>query len=112
MGETGICFLLRKFSTNDKYVHWPGKCKSRNLRLLRKQLDFISYGSQNYALVGFRYGGAQGAGIGKAIGGVIKTGDLDFQKALSDFGTGWSLGKVGEGFGLESGGGIKSIFGE
>ena len=55
------------------------------------------------ALVGFSYGGARGAGIGKAIGGVIKTGDLDFQKALSDFGTGWSLGKVGEGFGLQGG---------
>ena len=55
------------------------------------------------ALVGFSYGGAQGAGIGKAIGGVIKTGDLDFGKALSDFGTGWSLGKIGEGFGLQGG---------
>ena len=55
------------------------------------------------ALVGFSYGGAQGAGIGKAIGGVIKTGDLDFGKALSDFGTGWSLGKMGEGFGLQGG---------
>ena len=55
------------------------------------------------ALVGFSYGGAKGAGIGKVIGGVIKTGDLDFQKALSDFGTGWSLGKVGEGFGLQGG---------
>ena len=55
------------------------------------------------ALVGFSYGGAKGAGIGKAIGGVIKTGDLDFTKALSDFGTGWTLGKVGEGFGLQGG---------
>ena len=55
------------------------------------------------ALVGFRYGGAQGAGIGKAIGGVIKTGDLDFGKALSDFGTGYSLGNVATGFGLQQG---------
>ncbi len=54
-------------------------------------------------LVGFRYGGARGAGIGKAIGGVIKTGDLDFGKALSDFGTGWSLGNVATGFGLQQG---------
>ena len=54
-------------------------------------------------LVGFRYGGAQGAGIGKAIGGVIKTGDLDFQKALSDFGTGWTLGNVATGMGMQQG---------
>lgn len=54
-------------------------------------------------LVGFRYGGARGAGIGKAIGGVIKTGDLDFGKALSDFGTGWTLGNVATGFGLQQG---------
>ena len=54
-------------------------------------------------LVGFRYGGARGAGIGKAIGGVIKTGDLDFGKALSDFGTGWSLGNVATGMGMQQG---------
>ena len=55
------------------------------------------------ALVGFRYGGAKGAGIGKAIGGVIKTGDLDFQRALSDFGTGWALGNFATGMGMQQG---------
>ena len=55
------------------------------------------------AAVGFSYGGPTGAGIGKALGGVIKTGDLDFQKALSDFGTGWALGNFGKGMGLQEG---------
>ena len=59
------------------------------------------------ALVGFRYGGPMGAAIGKTVGGVIKTGDFDFQDALTDFGTGWSLGNLATGFGLQPG---KSIF--
>ena len=59
------------------------------------------------ALVGFSYGGPMGAAIGKTIGGVVKTGDFDFQDALTDFGTGWSLGNLATGFGLQPG---KSIF--
>ena len=63
------------------------------------------------ALVGFAYGGPKGAGIGKAIGGVIKTGDVDFQRALSDFGTGWALGNFATGMGMKGDQGFKSIFG-
>ena len=64
------------------------------------------------ALVGFAYGGPKGAGIGKAIGGVIKTGDVDFQRALSDFGTGWALGNFATGMGMKGGQGMGSIFGD
>jgi len=62
------------------------------------------------ALVGFSYGGPMGAAIGKTIGGVIKTGDFDFQDALTDFGTGWALGNFATGVGMQGGQGFKSIF--
>lgn len=62
------------------------------------------------ALVGFRYGGPMGAAIGKTVGGVIKTGDFDFQDALTDFGTGWALGNFATGVGMQGGQGFKSIF--
>ena len=69
------------------------------------------------SIVGFAYGGPMGAGIGKAIGGVIKTGDLDFQSALTDFGTGWAMGNFATGMGMKGGvakgqglGGMKTIF--
>jgi LysM repeat protein len=62
------------------------------------------------SIVGFAYGGPKGAGIGKAIGGVIKTGDLDFQNALTDFGTGWAMGNFATGMGMKGGRGFKSIF--
>jgi len=55
------------------------------------------------SIVGFRFGGAMGAGIGKAIGGVLKTGDIDFKNALTDFGTGWALGSFAEGMGMQEG---------
>ena len=55
------------------------------------------------SIVGFSYGGATGAGIGKALGGIIKTGDVDFQAALTDFGTGWALGNFAKGVGLQEG---------
>ena len=62
-------------------------------------------------IVGFAYGGPMGAGIGKAIGGVLKTGDLDFKDALTDFGTGWAMGNFATGMGMKGGQGFKSIFG-
>ena len=64
------------------------------------------------ALVGFSYGGPMGAAIGKTIGGVIKTGDFDFQDALTDFGTGWALGNFATGMGMQGRRGIGSIFGD
>ena len=63
-------------------------------------------------VIGFSMGGNIGAGIGKAIGGVIKTGDLDFQRALTDFGTGWAMGNFATGMGMQGGQGFKSIFGK
>ena len=62
------------------------------------------------ATVGFSMGGPMGSAIGKAIGGVVKTGDLDFQRALTDFGTGWAAGNFATGMGLQGGEGFKSIF--
>jgi len=62
------------------------------------------------SMVGFAYGGPMGAGIGKAIGGVLKTGDLDFKDALTDFGTGWAMGNFTTGMGMKGGRGFKSIF--
>ena len=55
------------------------------------------------SIVGFRFGGPQGAGIGKAIGGVLKSGDIDFKDALTDFGTGWALGNFAKGAGWTKG---------
>ena len=69
------------------------------------------------SMVGFAYGGPMGAGIGKAIGGVLKTGDLDFKDALTDFGTGWAMGNFATGMGMKGGvakgqglPGMKTIF--
>ena len=69
------------------------------------------------SMVGFAYGGPMGAGIGKAIGGVLKTGDLDFKDALTDFGTGWAMGNFATGMGMKGGvakgqgmAGMKTIF--
>ena len=62
------------------------------------------------ALVGFSYGGPMGAAIGKTIGGVIKTGDFDFQDALTDFGTGWAMGNFATGMGMQGNRGVGSIF--
>ena len=64
------------------------------------------------SVLGFSMGGNIGAGIGKAIGGVIKTGDLDFQRALTDFGTGWAMGNFATGMGMQGNQGFKSIFGK
>jgi len=68
-------------------------------------------------IVGFAYGGPMGAGIGKAIGGVLKTGDLDFKDALMNFGTGWAMGNFATGMGMKGGvakgqgiAGMKTIF--
>jgi len=61
-------------------------------------------------VIGFSMGGNIGAGIGKAIGGVIKTGDLDFQNALTDFGTGWAMGNFATGMGMQGNRGVGSIF--
>jgi hypothetical protein len=55
------------------------------------------------SIVGFRFGGPLGAGVGKAIGGVLKSGDVDFKDALVDFGTGWALGSFAQGAGWEEG---------
>ena len=69
------------------------------------------------SMVGFAYGGPTGAGIGKAIGGVLKTGDLDFKDALMNFGTGWAMGNFATGMGMKGGvakgqglPGMKTIF--
>ena len=62
------------------------------------------------SVVGFSMGGNIGAGIGKAVGGVIKTGDLDFQRALTDFGTGWAMGNFATGMGMQGNRGFESIF--
>jgi len=69
------------------------------------------------SMVGFAYGGPMGAGIGKAIGGVLKTGDLDFKDALMNFGTGWAMGNFATGMGMKGGvakgqglPGMKTIF--
>ena len=76
----------------------------RLLKKLKKVAPVIG------SVVGFSMGGNIGAGIGKAIGGVIKTGDLDFQRALTDFGTGWAMGNFATGMGLQGNRGVGSIF--
>ena len=76
----------------------------RLLKKLKKVAPVIG------SVVGFSMGGNIGAGIGKAIGGVIKTGDLDFQRALTDFGTGWALGNFATGMGMQGNRGVGSIF--
>lgn len=77
----------------------------RLLRKIKKVAPAIG------SVVGFSMGGNMGAAIGKTIGGVIKSGDVDFQDALTDFGTGWALGNFATGMGMQGGQGIGSIFG-
>ena len=76
----------------------------RLLRKIKKVAPAIG------SVVGFSMGGNMGAAIGKTIGGVIKSGDVDFQDALTDFGTGWALGNFATGMGMQGGQGIGSIF--
>ena len=78
----------------------------RLLRKIKKVAPAIG------SVVGFSMGGNMGAAIGKTIGGVIKSGDVDFQDALTDFGTGWALGNFATGMGMQGGRGIGSIFGD
>jgi hypothetical protein len=61
-------------------------------------------------IIGFVYGGPEGAAIGGGLGGAVKEGNL--KAAAKHAAQGFVLGKVAVGVGMKPGGGIGSLWGQ
>jgi len=61
-------------------------------------------------VVGFAIGGPAGAAIGGGIGGAVKTGSL--KGAVKHAASGYMMGSMATGFGVQGGGGIGSLWGK
>ena len=61
-------------------------------------------------IVGFVYGGPAGAAIGGGIGGAVKEGNL--KGAVKHAASGYMMGSMAKGFGVQGGGGVGSLWGK